>query len=142
MRKIFSFFCLLIIMLAAPGCVREALETPEGPTITITATVTDEPLTKAGVKIYEFVPGFIHCKMMVADDEYAVVGSINLDYRSLYLHFECAAYMYHCKVIEAIKEDILDTIEQSEEMTYEYCLKRNKPYRLWLSLLRLYAPLM
>lgn len=101
-----------------------------------------EPLTKAGVKIYEFVPGFIHCKMMVADDEYAVVGSINLDYRSLYLHFECAAYMYHCKVIEAIKEDILDTIEQSEEMTYEYCLKLNKPYRLWLSLLRLYAPLM
>lgn len=51
MRKIFSFFCLLIIMLAAPGCVREALETPEGPTMTITATVTDEPLTKAGFSV-------------------------------------------------------------------------------------------
>lgn len=101
-----------------------------------------EPLTKAGVKIYEYVPGFVHCKMMVADDRYAIVGSINLDYRSLYLHFECATYLYRCDVIEDIKEDILDTIEQSEEMTYEYCLKLNKPYRLWLSLLRLYAPLL
>ena len=101
-----------------------------------------EPLTQAGVKIYEYVPGFIHCKMMVADDRYAVVGSVNLDYRSLYLHFECATYLYRSRVISEIKEDLLDTIEQSEEMTYEYCIKLNKPYRLWLSLLRLYAPLL
>lgn len=101
-----------------------------------------EPLTKAGVKIYEYVPGFIHAKMMVADDNYAVVGSINLDYRSLYLHFECAAYLYHCRVINEIKEDILDTIEVSEEITYEDCLKMNRPYRLWLSLVRLYAPML
>jgi cardiolipin synthase len=80
--------------------------------------------------------------MMIADDKYAVVGSINLDYRSLYLHFECAVYLHRCKVITEIKEDILDTIEVSEEMTYENCLALNKPYRLWLSLLRLYAPLL
>ena len=101
-----------------------------------------EPLTKAGVKIYEYVPGFIHCKMMIADDRYAVVGSINLDYRSLYLHFECAAYLYHSSVVNDIKKDILDTIDVSEEMTYDYCLKLNKPYRLWLSLVRLYAPML
>ena len=101
-----------------------------------------EPLTKAGVKIYEYTPGFIHSKMMVVDDHYAVVGSINLDYRSLYLHFECAAFLYHCKVINQIKEDIEDTIEESQEITYEACLKLNKPYRFWLSLLRLYAPLL
>lgn len=101
-----------------------------------------EPLTKAGVKIYEYTPGFIHSKMMIADDQYAVVGSINLDYRSLYLHFECAAFLYHCQEINEIKEDILETISVSNEITYESCLQLNKPYRLWQSLLRLYAPLL
>lgn len=101
-----------------------------------------EPLTKAGVKIYEYTPGFIHSKMMVSDDNFAVVGSINLDYRSLYLHFECASFLYHCKEINAIKEDILDSISESKEITYESCMQLNKPYRLWQSLLRLYAPLL
>ncbi|MCM1180448.1 MAG: cardiolipin synthase [Clostridium sp.] len=101
-----------------------------------------EPLTKAGVKIYEYTPGFIHAKMMVADDVYAVVGSINLDFRSLYLHFECAAFLYHSQVIEDIKEDIENTIKESQEITYDYCLSLNQPYRLWQSLLRLYAPLL
>lgn len=101
-----------------------------------------EPLTKAGVKIYEYTPGFIHSKMMIADDQYAVVGSINLDYRSLYLHFECAAFLYHCQEINEIKEDILESISVSKEITYESCLQLNKPYRLWQSLLRLYAPLL
>ncbi len=101
-----------------------------------------EPLTKAGVKIYEYTPGFIHSKTMIADDQYAVVGSINLDYRSLYLHFECAAFLYHCQEINEIKEDILESISVSKEITYESCLQMNKPYRLWQSLLRLYAPLL
>lgn len=101
-----------------------------------------EPLTKAGVKIYEYTPGFIHSKTMIADDQYAIVGSINLDYRSLYLHFECAAFLYHCKEINDIKEDLLETISVSKEITYESCLQLNKPYRLWQSLLRLYAPLL
>lgn len=101
-----------------------------------------EPLTKAGVKIYEYTPGFIHSKMMIADDNYAVVGSINLDYRSLYLHFECASFLYHCKVIQDMKEDILESITVSKEITYESCMQLNKPYRLWQSLLRLYAPLL
>lgn len=133
------------LTLAAESGVDVRIITPRIPDKKAVFMVTRsfyEPLTKAGVKIYEYVPGFIHCKMMVADDRYAVVGSINLDYRSLYLHFECAAYLYRCKVITEIKEDILDTIEESEEMTYEYCLRLNKPYRLWLSLLRLYAPLL
>lgn len=101
-----------------------------------------EPLTRAGVRIYEYTPGFIHAKMMVADDVYAVVGSINLDFRSLYLHFECAAFLYHSHVIEDIKEDIIAAIQVSQEITYDYCLSLNNPYRLWQSLLRLYAPLL
>lgn len=101
-----------------------------------------EPLTKAGVKIYEYTPGFIHSKMMIADDKYCSIGSINLDFRSLYLHFECATMLYYSPVLQEIKEDIYETIEQSEEITYEHCIAMNKPYRLWLSLLRLYAPLL
>lgn len=133
------------LTLAAQSGVDVRIVTPRVPDKKMVFMITRsfyEPLTKAGVKIYEYVPGFIHSKMMVADDNYAVVGSINLDYRSLYLHFECAAFLYHCKEINAIKEDILNTISVSEEITYESCLQMNHPYRLWLSLLRLYAPLL
>ncbi len=142
---IVDYEMITALTLAAQSGVDVRIITPRIPDKKAVFMVTRsfyEPLTKAGVKIYEYVPGFIHCKMMVADDKYAVVGSINLDYRSLYLHFECAAYLYNCKVIETIKEDILETIDESEEMTYEYCLQLNKPYRLWLSLVRLYAPLL
>lgn len=101
-----------------------------------------EPLTKAGVKIYEYTPGFIHAKMMVVDDIYAIVGSINLDYRSLYLHFECAAFLYYNCTIPTIKNDIEKCFEVSQEITYESCLILNRPYRLWQGILRLYAPLL
>ena len=133
------------LTLAAQSGVDVRIITPRVPdkkTVFMMTRSFYEPLTKAGVKIYEYIPGFIHSKMMVADDNYAVVGSINLDYRSLYLHFECASFLYHCKEISAIKDDIEETISVSEEITYEDCLKMNKPYRLWLSLLRLYAPLL
>ena len=133
------------LTLAAQSGVDVRIITPGVPdkkTIFMMTRSFYEPLTKAGVKIYEYTPGFIHAKMMVADDNYAVVGSINLDYRSLYLHFECAAFLYHCKEIEEIKEDILEVISVSKEIAYESCLQLNKPYRLWQSLLRLYAPLL
>lgn len=115
---------------------------PDKPAVFMMTRSFYEPLTKAGVKIYEYTPGFIHSKMMVVDDNYAVVGSINLDYRSLYLHFECAAFIYHSKENIAIKEDIESIIEESKEITYESCLELNRPYRLWQALLRLYAPLL
>ncbi|MDO4555481.1 MAG: cardiolipin synthase [Lachnospiraceae bacterium] len=73
-------------------------------------------LLPAGVRIYEYVPGFIHAKSYVSDDESAVVGSINMDYRSLYLHFECGVYLYRTDSISKIKEDALDTIEKSSEV--------------------------
>lgn len=133
------------LTLAAESGVDVRIVTPKIPDKKAVFMITRsfyEPLTKSGVKIYEYVPGFIHAKMMIADDKFAVVGSINLDFRSLYLHFECAAFMYHCRVINDIKNDILETIEVSEEMTYADCLKLNRPYRLWLSLVRLYAPML
>ena len=133
------------LTLAAQSGIDVRIVTPHIPdkkTVFMMTRAFYEPLTKAGVKIYEFTPGFIHSKMMVVDDNYAVVGSINLDYRSLYLHFECATFLYHSKVITSIKEDIEDTIEDSFEITYDSCLSLNQPYRLWQALLRLYAPLL
>lgn len=133
------------LTLAAQSGVDVRIVTPHVPdkkTVFMITRSFYEPLTKAGVRIYEYTPGFIHSKMMVADDNYCVVGSINLDYRSLYLHFECATFLYHCKEINAVKDDILDCIEVSEEITYDHCLQMNKPYRFWLSILRLYAPLL
>lgn len=133
------------LTLAAASGVDVRIVTPHIPDKRAIFMVTRsfyEPLTKAGVKIYEYTPGFIHSKMVVADDMYCVIGSINLDYRSLYLHFECAAFLYHSSTILEVKEDILHTISESAEITYEHCIALNKPYRFWLSLLRLYAPLL
>ena len=76
-------------------------------------------LTEAGVKIYEYTPGFVHAKVFVSDDIKAVVGTINLDYRSLYHHFECATYLYKADCITAIEEDFQRTLEQCSEVTAE-----------------------
>ena len=72
-------------------------------------------LLEAGVKIYEYEPGFVHAKVFVSDNEKAVVGTINLDYRSLFHHFECAAFMYQNSQIAAIEEDFQDTLKKCIE---------------------------
>jgi len=73
-------------------------------------------LLEASVKIYEYTPGFMHAKSFVCDDKLAIVGTINLDYRSLYLHFECATLIYNAKVIKEIKNDALESIALSREV--------------------------
>lgn len=100
------------------------------------------PLIRAGVKIYQYTPGFIHAKCFVCDDEIATVGSVNLDFRSLYLHFECGVWMYRSKAVMQVKEDCLETFACSEEISLEFCTKRALPIRALQSLLRLFAPLM
>jgi len=77
-------------------------------------------LLAAGVKIYEYEPGFLHAKVFVADDEMAVVGTINLDYRSLFEHFECATFIYGNQVIYDIEKDMQDTMKISIPVTPEY----------------------
>ena len=74
-------------------------------------------LLESGVKIYEYTPGFVHAKVFVADDEEAVVGTINLDYRSLYHHFECATYMYKTSCIDDISADFISTQEKCRDVT-------------------------
>lgn len=101
-----------------------------------------EMLVEAGVKIYEYTPGFVHAKTFVVDDEYAVVGTINLDYRSLYLHFECAAWMYKASCVTDVRDDFLKTQQMSQEITLEQCRNISIPRRLGRSVLRVLAPLM
>ena len=94
------------------------------------------------MRIYEYTPGFIHAKTFTVDDEYGVVGTINLDFRSLYLHFECAAWLYRCSCIKEMREDFLRTLEVSREVTLADCQKVGAPTRLLQSVLRVFAPLM
>ena len=99
-------------------------------------------LLRAGVQIYEYTPGFIHAKEFVSDDEKAVVGTINLDYRSLYLHFECAAYFYRNPVVKNVEQDFQETLKQCHKITLEECWKYPAMKKFTGRVLRLFAPLM
>ena len=101
-----------------------------------------EFLVEAGVKLYEYTPGFIHAKSFVVDDEYAVVGTINLDYRSLYLHFECGCWMYGCHCIPTIRDDFLATQARSQEISLAQCRSIRWYRKLGRGILKVFAPLM
>ncbi len=73
-------------------------------------------LLQVGIEIYEFTPGFIHAKSMVCDDKMAIVGTINWDFRSLFLHFECASWFYGCKAVLDVKRDVFETIGKSRKI--------------------------
>lgn len=98
-------------------------------------------LISSGVKIYEFTPGFCHAKLCVADDNLAVVGTINLDFRSLYHHFENAVLMYDVPAIADIKKDFEETMARSSDVTSRYNVRQKGMIRVVQSLLRLVAPL-
>lgn len=95
-----------------------------------------------GVRIYQYTPGFIHSKCFVCDDKIATVGTVNLDYRSLYLHFECGVFMYQSQAVKEVKEDADAAIECSKEVTMEFCKNRSIIVRAVQSILRLVAPLL
>ena len=99
-------------------------------------------LTEAGVKLYEYSPGFIHGKTFVSDDEVAVVGSINLDSRSLYLHFECAAWFLGSSIVGDVKCDFEKTLEKCEKITPDSYNNIPPLRKLLNAILRLFAPLM
>lgn len=98
-------------------------------------------LMAAGVKIYEYKPGFIHAKSYLADDEYAMIGTINLDYRSLVHHFENGVWMYKTKSIAELKADMEDTLAKCIEVTPDM-LKTNLLQRFIRSVVRIFAPMM
>ncbi|MHC1750398.1 MAG: cardiolipin synthase [Cellulosilyticaceae bacterium] len=99
-------------------------------------------LIEAGVKIYEYKPGFIHAKTFVSDDEIGVVGTINMDYRSLYLHFECGVWLYKTKSVLELKKDFIQTLEDCIPITLEECNEVNWFKRCMRAVMRIFAPLM
>ncbi|GHV79467.1 cardiolipin synthase [Spirochaetia bacterium] len=98
-------------------------------------------LIMAGVKVYEYTDGFNHSKTFVSDDKVATVGTTNLDFRSLYLHFECGVWIYKNSAVSSVKEDFLATIPISKQITLEDCTRG--PFSTFFrDVLRIFAPLM
>ena len=131
------------LCLAAKRGVDVRIVTPNIPDKKLVFCLTQSyypQLLESGVNIYQFTPGFIHAKCFVCDDKFATVGTINMDYRSLYLHFECGVFLYGSSAVLQIKEDALETMEKSclvtEKMTQKKFL-----VRLTQALLRVLAPL-
>mgnify|MGYP004465533551 FL=1 len=98
-------------------------------------------LARNGVRIYEYTPGFIHAKQCVCDGELATVGTINMDYRSLYLHFENGVLMYHYDAVAEIRKDFEDIFAASTEVTEKYNGRKSVPARMGRGVLRLFSPL-
>jgi len=99
-------------------------------------------LLEAGVKLFEYTPGFIHAKVFTSDDTKAVVGTINLDYRSLYHHFECAAYLYRTDSVSEIERDFQQTLSHCREVTGESIRQERLYYKITGTLMKFIAPLM
>ena len=99
-------------------------------------------LIQAGVRILEYTPGFVHAKVFVSDDIKAVVGTINLDYRSLYLHFECAAFLYDVPAVADIERDFRNTAAKCHEVRMEDLRREKLSTRVAGWLLKVLAPLM
>lgn len=99
-------------------------------------------LLEGGVQIYEYTPGFVHAKVLVSDDERAVVGTINFDYRSLYLHFECGVYLEGTGAVAQVEDDIRQTLKVCQAVTLLQCRSRRLISKLTGAILRLFAPLL
>ncbi len=130
---------------AAKSGVDVRIVTPAIPDKKLVFLVTQanyEELIRGGVKIYQYTPGFIHSKCFVVDDEYASVGTINMDFRSLYLHFECGTLLYKTDCVMQVKKDALKTFEVSRQISLEECENKNFFFHLVLSVLRLFSPLL
>lgn len=99
-------------------------------------------LLRAGIKVYEYTPGFVHAKVFVSDDICATCGTVNLDYRSFYHHFECGTYFYKSKVVSKMEEDFQRTLMQCREVTWDYYKEIPVIQKILGSVFKLLAPLM
>ncbi len=99
-------------------------------------------LMEAGVRIFEYTPGFIHAKNVIADDECAICGTINTDYRSFYLHYECGVFLSEIHAIADMKEDFIRTQKQCKEMNLETWHKRPLTHKLIQFVLKMLSPLL
>ncbi|MBS6395721.1 MAG: cardiolipin synthase [Clostridiales bacterium] len=114
---------------------------PDKPMVFFMAKSYYPPLLKAGVQIYEYTPGFVHAKSYVCDDKIATVGTINMDFRSLYLHFECGTFMYGCKAVLDVKKDMEECFPKCHQVSLGDC-RQGVVGNMLTSVLRVLAPLM
>lgn len=101
-----------------------------------------QQLIENGVEVYEYTPGFIHSKTVVSDYNLGIVGTINFDFRSMYLHFECAVLMYNSSAIKQIDDDFDEILKVSQQISLEQCLKEKFIIKIIRMVLKLFAPLM
>ncbi|MFA6775439.1 MAG: cardiolipin synthase [Sphaerochaetaceae bacterium] len=99
-------------------------------------------LMECGVRIYEYTPGFIHAKTIVSDGKVAIIGTINMDYRTFYLNFENGVAFYHSSVVGDVEQDVKRTLAVSHEVKLDEVRRTSLVRRLFRSLLRLFSPLM
>ncbi|MCM1136722.1 MAG: cardiolipin synthase [Clostridium sp.] len=99
-------------------------------------------LLEAGIRVYEYTPGFVHAKSFVSDDECAAVGTVNLDYRSFYHHFECGACFYGSSMVAKVEEDFQNTLKKCQEVTMDYYRKIPLYQKIVGRISRLVAPLL
>ncbi len=99
-------------------------------------------LLEAGVKIYEYTPGFIHSKIFVSDDKVATVGTVNMDYRSFVFHFECGTWICDSNTVLTIRDHFAELLSQSQEIKIEAWKKRPLLSRLKQAILHIFAPFM
>lgn len=114
---------------------------PDKPMVFFMAKSYYPPLLKAGVQIYEYTPGFVHAKSYVCDDRIATVGTINMDFRSLYLHFECGTFLYGCKAVLDVKKDMEECFFKCHQVSLGDC-RQGLIGNMLTSVLRVLAPLM
>ncbi len=99
-------------------------------------------LIESGVKIYEYLPGFIHSKTILCDNEIGICGTINMDYRSYYLHYEDGVLMYKSTALKQMEADYVETLDQSKLITLDDCDKIKLPVRILHAIFNLFSPLM
>lgn len=129
---------------AAIGGVDVRIITPYIPDKKNVKVLTDYnygSLLAAGVRIFEYKPGFIHAKTMLNEDS-AIVGTMNMDYRSFHLHYECGVWICNNEVMRTIKDDLLKTMEECREVTYEEWRKRPLFNKIYEKILNLFSTLM
>jgi len=130
---------------AAKSGVDVRIMTPHVPDKRVIFEVTRahyEPLLEAGVRIFEYIPGFVHGKNFAVDDKYGCVGSVNMDYRSMFLHFEDGVWLCGGPTVLDVKKDFLTTQEKCHEVTLAQCREHSMARRLFRAVLRVFAPLM
>jgi cardiolipin synthase len=131
------------LCLAAKRGIDVRIVIPGIPDKKIVYTVSESyilPLVKAGVKVYKYTPGFIHAKVFVSDDHIATCGTINMDYRSLYLHFENGIYLENNSEIKEIISDFEETLKDCHKLD-DKDVKVGFFKNVWQAILRLLAPL-